>query len=414
MQTTSNLGLKKPEANDTVNIADLNYNADVIDQEIVKRIINAGGVPSIQAGTAASMPAAGTAGRIYIATDTQVVYIDTGTTWQKIGVVKWADVDGKPSTFTPSPHKGTHASGGSDPLTPADIGAVANTGNGTITGGYLTLSQALGGANKIFYRAQATDGKTYDFIITTAGELGVYNRTDAKWVLIIGPTGAKAVDVFQVAGNGGALDLIGSDQFYIEFYPRGTSAGRKAYIGFPSAGSTVLTIAQEDAGNVNIAIPSGYDLFVNGSNRIRHEGNYNKFSYVAVYRNTALSLSASTWTKIICNAESVDYLGEHDTSTGRFTASRAGVYMVSWRVTFDAPPAGNQYQSAIYKNGTRLAMGNTGVTPGGYSVASVGCVPVPMVAGDYIELYAITGPNGPVDIKYGALTETSLWVARIG
>lgn len=33
MQTTPNLGLRKPEANDTVNIGDLNYNMDVLDQE---------------------------------------------------------------------------------------------------------------------------------------------------------------------------------------------------------------------------------------------------------------------------------------------------------------------------------------------------------------------------------------------
>ncbi|MGB9903033.1 MAG: hypothetical protein ACPLQO_00005, partial [Desulfotomaculales bacterium] len=34
MQTTTNYGLKKPETNDTVNIADLNYNADQIDSAL--------------------------------------------------------------------------------------------------------------------------------------------------------------------------------------------------------------------------------------------------------------------------------------------------------------------------------------------------------------------------------------------
>lgn len=36
MQTTTNLGLKKPESTDTVNIADLNYNADKLDTEVKK------------------------------------------------------------------------------------------------------------------------------------------------------------------------------------------------------------------------------------------------------------------------------------------------------------------------------------------------------------------------------------------
>lgn len=162
MQTTPNLGLKKPETNDTVNIADLNYNADVLDQEVVKRIVNAGNAPSIQAGLDASKPAPGTAGRLYVATDTQIIYRDTGSAWAKVGVVKWGDIDGKPATFppsahthagsditskvssasaadtvpwtgvsgkpssfTPSAHKSTHASGGADALAPGDIGAAA-------------------------------------------------------------------------------------------------------------------------------------------------------------------------------------------------------------------------------------------------------------------------------------------------
>ena len=40
----------------------------------------------------------------------------------------WNDVHGKPSNFTPSAHKSTHASGGSDALTPSDIGAETPAG----------------------------------------------------------------------------------------------------------------------------------------------------------------------------------------------------------------------------------------------------------------------------------------------
>lgn len=39
--------------------------------------------------------------------------------------VDWSAVTGKPSTFEPSLHAATHASGGSDPITPASIGAAA-------------------------------------------------------------------------------------------------------------------------------------------------------------------------------------------------------------------------------------------------------------------------------------------------
>jgi hypothetical protein len=60
-----------------------------------------------------------------VATDTQIIYRDTGTAWQKVGAVKWSDIDGKPSSFTPSAHKSTHATGGTDTLTPGDIGAAS-------------------------------------------------------------------------------------------------------------------------------------------------------------------------------------------------------------------------------------------------------------------------------------------------
>jgi hypothetical protein len=104
MNTTPNLGLKKPAQEDFYNVEDFNYNADIIDTELVKRIENKGGVPSIQAGLDAEKPDPGTVGRLYVATDTQIIYRDTGSAWQRVGAVKWDDIDGKPASFTPAAH----------------------------------------------------------------------------------------------------------------------------------------------------------------------------------------------------------------------------------------------------------------------------------------------------------------------
>jgi len=117
---TPKLGIKKPLGNETVSRAAFNENWDIIDANVVA---DKGGVPSIQAGLDAAKPAPGTAGRLYVATDTQMIYRDTGTAWQKVGAVKWDDIEEKPSSFPPSAHKATHAIDGPDALTPADIGA---------------------------------------------------------------------------------------------------------------------------------------------------------------------------------------------------------------------------------------------------------------------------------------------------
>lgn len=45
------------------------------------QIINAGGTPSILSDTFANIPAAGTTGRLFLATDTMFLYRDTGSIW---------------------------------------------------------------------------------------------------------------------------------------------------------------------------------------------------------------------------------------------------------------------------------------------------------------------------------------------
>jgi hypothetical protein len=53
-----------------------------------------------------------------------------------------------------------------------------------------------------------------------------------------------------VFGNGPLFSLLGTDHSYIQFYPQGFAAGRKAYLGFGTAGTANLTLANENTGNL--------------------------------------------------------------------------------------------------------------------------------------------------------------------
>ncbi|WP_413568286.1 tail fiber domain-containing protein [Bdellovibrio sp. HCB117] len=52
---------------------------------VTDAVQNAGATPSVQTGTVAARPAAGTAGRLYIGSDDNTLYRDTGSAWVKIG-----------------------------------------------------------------------------------------------------------------------------------------------------------------------------------------------------------------------------------------------------------------------------------------------------------------------------------------
>ena len=80
-------------------------------------------------------------------------------------------------------------------------------------------------------------GNLTHFILRGDGKVGIGNGNPA----------AK----LHVTGNGALLNLEGGDHGYIQWYPKGMTAGRKAWIGFGDASSDVLSI-QNDVGRVNI------------------------------------------------------------------------------------------------------------------------------------------------------------------
>ena len=86
---------------------------------ITDSVQNTSGVPSMSAGVTASIPTAGTVGRIYFATDTKTIYRDNGSSWDVL-----SSAAGSGGTVT-SVSTGTGLSGG--PFTSTGTISLANT-----------------------------------------------------------------------------------------------------------------------------------------------------------------------------------------------------------------------------------------------------------------------------------------------
>ncbi|MGZ3770394.1 MAG: tail fiber domain-containing protein [Bdellovibrio sp.] len=147
---------------------------------ITDGIQNAGSTPSVQTGLFASRPAFGTAGRLYISSDTNVIYRDTGAAWVAIG--DGAGANGVTSVTASAP---LSSSGG---LTPNLTISQANT----TTNGYLsstdwnTFNNKLGTSSTFSGDVSGTSsttsvdkikGKAVSTTAPTSGQFLVYDGT---------------------------------------------------------------------------------------------------------------------------------------------------------------------------------------------------------------------------------------------
>ena len=111
------------------------------------------------------------------------------------------------------------------------------------------------------------------------------------------------------------------------------------------------------------------------------------------------SVTASTWTKIILDAETFDTDGCFDSTTNyRFTPTKAGYYKVTGQVY--ANWSGSQpsrMQVAVYKNGSENIRGDrtVGTSASDYGSQWVHDLIYLNGSSDYIELYYWSNASGP-------------------
>jgi hypothetical protein len=86
--------------------------------------------------------------------------------------------------------------------------------------------------------------------------------------------------LLHLKGNGGILNLEGTDHCFIQFYPDGYAGGRKGYFGYPGASSNEITLTNQITGG-NITFSTVQDATAGtgyigllGPARITHNSTY--------------------------------------------------------------------------------------------------------------------------------------------
>jgi hypothetical protein len=113
--------------------------------------------------------------------------------------------------------------------------------------------------------AHTDDGIGNDNLIINVGgdfEGGVH--VQGPKLIIDGNVGIGTADPkapLHVKGNGGIINLEGSDHSYLQFYPNEFNNGRKAWLGFGSSGTSTLSFMNETyRGNIQISADLGISL----------------------------------------------------------------------------------------------------------------------------------------------------------
>jgi hypothetical protein len=97
-----------------------------------------------------------------------------------------------------------------------------------------------------------------------------------------------------VKQNGSSINVEGTDQAYVQFYPRAIANSRQAWLGFGSAGTNNFTIRNDDTGR--LALESGnsnVSVFANGNVTTTVAGVANVLVVTSTGANIAGTLSAT-------------------------------------------------------------------------------------------------------------------------
>lgn len=119
----------------------------------------------------------------------------------------------------------------------------------------------------------------------------------------------------------------------------------------------------------------------------------------AIPNATQTIAAATTFTKLNYNTETIDFRGEYDPTTSRFTAGSSGVYHFAASL-FTAVT--NRIIITLYVNGVEVFRGNDNLDTGSGTTRFLS-VPIYLNVGDYVEVYGWSSVAGVALTNSGAL-----------
>jgi hypothetical protein len=165
--------------------------------------------------------------------------------------------------------------------------------------------------------------------------------------------------------------------------------------------------ADEDHIRMDVAGAEAFDLDNDGILTLV------KNSYCRVYRaTTAQTISTGSFVKVEFNAEEYDIQSEFDSNTNyRFTAKKAGSYIINAHIEWASPEADKRFIIAIYVNGSSVAWQDCvsgAITPFGQAINDI----ITLGINDYVEIFVRNYATGDETITASSIT-TYLSIAKM-
>lgn len=214
---------------------------------------------------------------------------------------------------------------------------------------FLARTQAAACPLQSFVQLQGSTPGTQQTGHTNVSGTGIYGTS-----LGVGTSSPVAgLHVFkEPIPAGGTFALEGATHTYMSFFPQGVANGRKGYLGYPSAGSSTLKLANEASSghivlapgtlggvainatpssyqllNIYTAVSNGYGVFAdNGSTTGSAYGVFGRSSSITGYGMYGLALaSTGTCSGVAGRSDSTNGRGVYG-STTKTTGTNYGVY----------------------------------------------------------------------------------------